>query len=444
MEQVTLQALKMTQLSRSRGNAVTTEEASGDGFMQLIDSMLQNITDGNSDLTGLFGNKDESEVETDGTLLSMLAELLQSGNGNLSSDILELFQNLSGMDGIDEIEIPNMVSKLQQANFFEALGADEETADTLYALGNNTYDYFNAQIDAIKNYVTSRVETGDFAEANLSNGASPMVFGTMADATRVRNESTNNLTELPITSMTYEKTELATDGTPITVQPASGITVPNMISQRVIKADADALAQLSGDEGNDDQPNFESALNEIATSTVSANAQQTQVELPKVQNLSNPLFNEFQINEQITDGIKASLNLEKTEFTVKLNPESLGELTLKLVQEDGKMVLDIVAATESTAKLINGDLAALRESVGLMNLEIREVTVQPPENVEQNSAQFNMTGQQFSDQQRAFANQQQADKPYYAASAGDFITETEVPDYAGRVRTVVDGLDTYV
>ena len=59
-------------------------------------------------------------------------------------------------------------------------------------------------------------------------------------------------------------------------------------------------------------------------------------------------------------------------------------------------------------------------------------------------AQFNMTSQQFSDRQRAFNNQQQDDKPYYAHQAGAYSAEEITADYTGRVRTVVDGLDTYV
>jgi flagellar hook-length control protein FliK len=163
-----------------------------------------------------------------------------------------------------------------------------------------------------------------------------------------------------------------------------------------------------------------------------------------VQNLSNPLFDEFNISEQITDGVKANLNLEKNEFTVKLNPESLGEVTIKLAEEGGKMVVNITAATESTAKLLNSDLTALRDSLGSLNLEIREVTVEAPESIEESIAEFNMTSQQFSDRQRAFNNQQQDDTPYYAHSDGAYMSEEITADYSGRVRTAVDGLDTYV
>ena len=109
------------------------------------------------------------------------------------------------------------------------------------------------------------------------------------------------------------------------------------------------------------------------------------------------------------------------------------------------MVLDITAASEKTARMLNGDIAALRESVGSMNIEVREVTVSAPEEIQEHNAQFNMTSQQFSDRQRAFQNQQQQDdKPYYVASHSVYGAEMVPNDYAGRIKSAVDGLDTYL
>lgn len=452
MEQVTLQAIKQKQLSRSKGSGITDEASkSSDGFMQLIDSMLENIIDGNSlGITDILsgGNLQNGEDVTDNaSLLSMLSELLQSNSGNLSNDILSLFQNLKGNGSVDSIEIPNIISKLQQNNFLESMGMNEDAADTLYTLGNNTYNYIDAQVEAIRDYINSSLESGEASNITLASATNPTVMATMqtrttAEANRAENAKLGNGTnEMPITSVSYEKTSETQ-----LVQPTIGVTVPNMVSQRIVKADLSALEQLNGDGDNNENQDFSAQLSEIALANANSNAGMTEIELPKVQNLSNSLFNEFNISEQITDGVKANLNLEKSEFTVKLNPESLGELTLKLIEENGKMVLNITAASESTAKLLNGDIVALRESVGSMNIEVREVTVSAPEEIQENSAQFNMTGEQFSEQQRAFRNQQQQqdNKPYYAAQHSAYATEEVTADYAGRIKSAVDGLDTYV
>ena len=444
MEQVTLQAIKLKQLSRSNDNGVT-EASTGDGFMNVLDSMISNLVDGES--TGIadilnLGKTEDAEEGTDASILSMLMELLQSGNskGNLSQDILELLQNV---EGIDEIQIPNMIAKLQENNFFEAMGMDEDTADTLYTLGNNTYNYLDAQGEVIKNYINSKLE----AKADSTTTDTAMETGVMENKVSAIKATMNDVletNEMPIVSMSYEKASANEQ----VLQPSLGVSVPNMLQQKMIRAEMTSFSNETADnnQSNDEAEagDFGNQLSEIATANVNASVITPQFELPKVQNLSNPLFDEFNVSEQITDGVKANLNLEKNEFTVKLNPESLGEVTIKLVEEAGKMVVSITAATESTAKLLNSDLTALRDSLGSLNLEIREVTVEAPESIEQSMAQFNMTSQQFSDRQRAFNNQQQDGKPYYAHQNGVYMSEEITADYSARVRTAVDGLDTYV
>lgn len=445
MEQVTLQAIKLKQLSRSKGNSVT-EDSTGDGFMNVLDSMLSNLIDGDStsvmDVLNL-GKTEDAEDSTDASILSMLMELLQSGesSANLSQDILELLQNIEGIEGIDEIEIPNMIAKLQENNFFEAMGMDEDTADTLYTLGNNTYNYLDAQSEVVKNYINSKLESNN-ADSTTNTAMETGVMENRVSELKGTMKNALETNEMPIVSASYQKTSASET----VIQPSLGVTVPNMIQQKMIRTD---MSELSGESQNSNSQESEngdvsSNLSGIAAANANANVITQDFELPKVQNLSNPLFDEFNISEQITDGVKANLNLEKSEFTVKLNPESLGEVTIKLAEEGGKMVVNITAATESTAKLLNSDLTALRDSLGSLNLEIREVTVEAPESIEESMAQFNMTSQQFSDRQRAFNNQQQNDTPYYAHVDGVYTSEEITADYSGRVRTAVDGLDTYV
>jgi len=299
VEQVTLQAIKQKQLSRSKSSGITDEASEGsDGFMQLIDSMLENIIDGNSlGITDILsgGNLQNGEdVADNASLLSMLSELLQSNRGNLSNDILSLFQSLKENVSIDSIEIPNIISKLQQNNFLESMGMSEDAADTLYTLGNNTYNYIDAQVEAIRDYINSRLESGEANNITLAGATNPAVTATMqtrttSEANRAENAKlSNGANEIPITSVSYEKsseTQL--------VQPTIGVTVPNMVSQRIVKADLSALEQLNGDDNNNENQDFSAQLSEIAMANASSDAVQTQIELPKAETLSNPLFNKI-------------------------------------------------------------------------------------------------------------------------------------------------------
>ena len=103
--------------------------------------------------------------------------------------------------------------------------------------------------------------------------------------------------------------------------------------------------------------------------------------------------------DQITDGIKQNISIGKSEFAIKLTPETLGEITVKLVEEAGKTTLTITTANEQAAKLINKDLDALREAVAPMNVEVRYAVVSTNESASGSMQQYNMTGQQFAGQQ---------------------------------------------
>ena len=59
-------------------------------------------------------------------------------------------------------------------------------------------------------------------------------------------------------------------------------------------------------------------------------------------------------DEQMYKGISENLEKGRSEFTVKLRPEGLGEILVKLVSDEGgKAILSLVASSEKTAELLN-------------------------------------------------------------------------------------------
>ena len=170
MEQVTLQAIAQKRLTR-QGNGVTGETGSSDVFMQIIDNMLAGSVNGEElNVTDILTGETEDNAENgaDSSVFAQLFALLQSGGGNYSGDVLEFIQNIGGVEEIDSVEIPNFVSELQESNFFEAMGMDDATADTLYTLGNNTHSFVSAQFSTIRDYVASRLESGDASTADTT------------------------------------------------------------------------------------------------------------------------------------------------------------------------------------------------------------------------------------------------------------------------------------
>lgn len=143
---------------------------------------------------------------------------------------------------------------------------------------------------------------------------------------------------------------------------------------------------------------------------------------------------EAPVLEQMQKGIFDQLNLGKTEFVVKLKPEALGEITVKLTESGGKTTLNIVASSQ-TAKMINQDLAALREVMKPMQVEVHAAVTSTPSSSESTMQHFNMQNQQFQQRNPHF---QQSHSGSYTGFHGEeteeFVLET----------LVNDGLDTYI
>lgn len=132
-----------------------------------------------------------------------------------------------------------------------------------------------------------------------------------------------------------------------------------------------------------------SSLNQqMKLGQLTAAAQETEAEEP--------------VAKQVTQQMQLNLEKGNTEFTIRLRPENLGEITVKLVQKDGAMTLLLAADSENTKKLLNTNLEALREAVRPMQVEVREAVVQTQQADGENmSHQMDMSNGQFFNQQQA-------------------------------------------
>ncbi len=80
--------------------------------------------------------------------------------------------------------------------------------------------------------------------------------------------------------------------------------------------------------------------------------------------------------EQVASGVLNAYSDGKMEFTMKLKPEMLGELTVKMVMTDGKLTMDIITGNQQTAKLIESQIPELRASLKENNVHMQSCTVE--------------------------------------------------------------------
>jgi flagellar hook-length control protein FliK len=117
-----------------------------------------------------------------------------------------------------------------------------------------------------------------------------------------------------------------------------------------------------------------------------------------------------QLLSQVQDAIVENfeLNTDKT-FKVTLNPESLGEIDVEMAFSNGKLTINILAASQETHELLSKQIDQLVRSLALQKVSVETVTIN--RSVEETAdsgqqAQSGMTNMDFKQgqQQEAQSN----------------------------------------
>lgn len=158
-------------------------------------------------------------------------------------------------------------------------------------------------------------------------------------------------------------------------------------------------------------------------------------------------FNQSQapeVDQQIQQGITENLLHGRKEFVIKLRPEGLGEITVKLLEKPGEAsVLSLITSSAESAKLINEKLTALQEAMRPLQVQVNMATQQTVE-PSQAGSQPDFNSQQFMfDQNQSGANQQQEKRSNQSGDSVFSLTDDGLVEEP-EVELEADGLDTYI
>ena len=158
------------------------------------------------------------------------------------------------------------------------------------------------------------------------------------------------------------------------------------------------------------------------------------------QKQSLPVPDAQEIAKQLKTGILENLAKGKNEFLVRLKPEGLGEILVKLSETKDKVSLSIFTNDSQTARLISGEVASLQSALRPLNAEVQEITtVSANQEASQYSAQNQMT-----DQGRQFFGQQPSHEGHSSHRGGFSGTEDAFEDTVEAGLVTDDALDTYI
>lgn len=106
-----------------------------------------------------------------------------------------------------------------------------------------------------------------------------------------------------------------------------------------------------------------------------------------------------------------------TELQVRLYPEHLGRLSIKLIQQDGTLIAKITAQSDAAKKLIESQLHQLRHALIAQNIQVEKIEITTSANVQQEQeqseaqerdkherepSQFNREDEQRDDEEQSF------------------------------------------
>ena len=118
----------------------------------------------------------------------------------------------------------------------------------------------------------------------------------------------------------------------------------------------------------DKKDSVDNKINLFATRTQSIQTQNTEVR--------GLTINKATFADDLIKDVKFMSTNNIKELTVKVNPGNLGEITIKLIQEDGLMKANLKANSKETTALLSQNLAEIKKEIGDQNIKISEVNIE--------------------------------------------------------------------
>ncbi|MDS0524104.1 flagellar hook-length control protein FliK [Clostridium sp. SHJSY1] len=87
------------------------------------------------------------------------------------------------------------------------------------------------------------------------------------------------------------------------------------------------------------------------------------------------VINKNNMAADVVKSVKFMTSSDMKEMIVKVNPGNLGEITIKLIEQDGNMKLSIKASAKDTYNLLSQQTAEIKNHLSNQNIKIQEVNI---------------------------------------------------------------------
>ena len=304
-----------------------------------------------------------------------LAELIQSlMSANLNPEQLDKVTEAIKM-------LPEEIKAMIQENPKMAL---DFLKDNLNFLAK-TIDLSKEQLTSIENSLTALLETvGASEDINLD---------------KLINLQKNQIQNNNLNIKAEPKKEVATgDLTDINVELNALKAQPNVVSQQSSMSSnvfSDSQSENLEFMQTDKIEGFDLTGGKIFSNTMLMNS------VKKVDVRNNQFM---QMISKIADEIRLTVDKNKNEMTIKLQPETLGKLTVKISSENGVMNASFFAENDKAKTMIENNMIELKNSLEKQGIQVQNLTVTVDQNQDELSKHRNiMEAQKYNKAQISVA-----------------------------------------
>jgi flagellar hook-length control protein FliK len=296
-------------------------------------------------------SKSDSKDEVNNILTELLNLLTKLGikeedlksNGEINSDILKtMIEGITG-DKTSKSDSSSAMDKLM-----ELLKNNSEK-------GNLDTDSLKSIEKILNNFSAKLTDDNIDATKNIKSGIKNLIseISTMIDNNE--NQSGKVLTLEDMLNKNYSQENKDSK------EPNSEVTKNN---KEVSKEDKFLNSLI-----DDDKDSSLNKINLFATRTQTIQNQGVDT----VRGLS---INKATFTDDLIKDVKFMSNNGLKELIVKVNPGNLGEITIKLVQEDGLMKANLKANSKETSELLSQNLTDIKKQLGEQNIKITDVNIE--------------------------------------------------------------------
>ncbi len=334
----------------------------------------QQIGDGKSQIA----DKPSPDAEKDDVMINNQVEgdLNEQQIKEMAAWILNQFNNT----GIDTTHNSQIASQ-QKDKSIETVNANAELMNILTDKSGD----LNSILPKLQKYIADIISENKGVLNNIQNMSGEGIDKQLLNGLLEKLVQTNSLENTlkpsikQINSTILEEEKAVILDNAVKPVDISGKNLQNQL--QLLKADADGNL-FSGEKS------FMKELmisdKKISDQLMDFNGQKTFVQNSTAAVASQPLTNRnasfMQMISKISEEIRLSVDNNKTQMTIKLEPEALGRLTVKITSENGIMNASFYAENDKAKTMIENHMAELRNSLEKQGIQIQNLTVTVDQN----------------------------------------------------------------